>query len=273
MTEHVKRYKTLWLSDIHLGFKDCRAEYLLDCLNHIECDTIYLVGDVVDLWAMSRTLYWPASHYEVLRTLFRKANNGTRVVYIPGNHDEPFRDYVGHIFGPIEIRKEAVYTTLKGKRLLMFHGDCLDEHMQLSRWEHLVGDAAYDLLLFLNRWANFFRRRFGHHYWSLATYIKQRIPNARQVVDVFEAAAVQEAKKRGLDGVICGHIHQPALKDIDGLLYCNDGDWIENCTLLAEGEQGELELLQWTETRQMLARVGEPTVKPVAEVLPLRRAG
>ena len=262
-------YKTIWLSDIHLGFKDCRADYLLDFLNRVDCETIYLVGDVVDLWAMKRSLYWPPSHYEVLRTLFHKANAGTRVVYIPGNHDEPFRDYVGNIFGPIEIRKEAVYTTVKGKRLLMFHGDILDEHMQLRKWESLIGDAAYDLLLFLNRWANFFRRRFGRHYWSLATYIKQRIPNARQVIDVFERAAVKEAERRGLDGVICGHIHQPALKEIDGLLYCNDGDWIENCTLLSENHDGELELLQWTETQQSLDKIGEPKS---ADVLPMRRA-
>jgi UDP-2,3-diacylglucosamine pyrophosphatase LpxH len=262
-------YKTIWLSDIHLGFKDCRADYLLDFLNRVDCETIYLVGDVVDLWAMKRSLYWPPSHYEVLRTLFHKANAGTRVVYIPGNHDEPFRDYVGNIFGPIEIRKEAVYTTVKGKRLLMFHGDILDEHMQLRKWESLIGDAAYDLLLFLNRWANFFRRRFGRHYWSLATYIKQRIPNARQVIDVFERAAVKEAERRGLDGVICGHIHQPALKEIDGLLYCNDGDWIENCTLLSESHDGELELLQWTETQQSLDKIGEPKS---ADVLPMRRA-
>lgn len=155
------KYKTLWLSDIHLGFKDCRADYLLDFLSQVECETIYLVGDVVDLWAMKRSLFWPPNHYEVLRTLFKKANNGTRIVYIPGNHDEPFRDYVGHIFGPIEIKKEAVHTTVSGKRLLMFHGDCLDEHIRLSKWENLIGDYAYDLLLFLNRWANFLRRRLA----------------------------------------------------------------------------------------------------------------
>lgn len=269
MTER-SQYKTIWLSDLHLGFKDCRAAYLLDLLAAVECETIYLVGDVVDLWAMKRSLYWPASHYQVLRSLFEKAEGGTRVVYIPGNHDEPFRDYAGNIFGPIEICKEAVYTTVKGKRLLMFHGDCLDAHIQLSKWEHLLGDVAYDLLLFLNRWANVFRRRCGRHYWSLATYIKQRIPNARQLIDEFERAAVQAAAQRGLDGVICGHIHQPALKDIEGLLYCNDGDWIESCTLLAESHSGELQLLQWTETRRVLDTIG---AAPGAAVLPLRQAG
>ncbi|NKI17731.1 UDP-2,3-diacylglucosamine diphosphatase [Spongiibacter sp. KMU-166] len=264
------RYKTVWLSDIHLGFKDCRAEYLLDFLAKVECDSIYLIGDVIDLWAMKRSLFWPSSHYDVLRSLFNKANAGTRIVYIPGNHDEPFRDYVGNIFGPIEIRKDAVYTTVKGKRLLMFHGDCLDEHIQLRKWENLIGDAAYDLLLFLNRWANFFRRRSGRHYWSLATYIKQRIPNARQVIEVFEQAAVQEAAARNLDGVICGHIHQPALKEIDGLLYCNDGDWIENCTVLTEDDAGNMELLQWTEKQTSLDKwlVNETP----AQVLPLRQA-
>lgn len=271
MTARLK-YKTLWLSDIHLGFKDCRADYLLDFLANVECETIYLVGDVVDLWSLKRTLFWPSSHYEVLRTLFRMANAGTRVVYIPGNHDEPFRDYVGQIFGPIEIKREAVYTTVSGKRLLMFHGDCLDEHIRLSKWEDLIGDYAYDLLLFLNRWANFLRRRFGKHYWSLATYIKQRIPNARQVIEVFEKAAVEEAARRGLDGVICGHIHQPALKHIDGLLYCNDGDWIENCTAMAEGHDGNLELVQWTEKRVQLASLDSQGKPARADVLPMRRA-
>lgn len=266
-------YKTIWLSDIHLGFKDCRAEYLLDFLSRVECDTIYLVGDVVDLWAMKRTLFWPPSHYDVVRRLFHMANSGTRVVYIPGNHDEPFRDYTDNLFGPIEVKREAIYTTVTGKRLLMFHGDILDEHIQLSKWEDLIGDAAYDLLLFLNRWANFFRRRFGRHYWSLATYIKQRIPNARQVIDVFEEAAVREAKRRGLDGVICGHIHQPALKEIDGLLYCNDGDWIENCTVLGETAEGKLELLNWTERQTLLDSLHHDGEPASADILPLRRAG
>ncbi len=266
-------YKTIWLSDIHLGFKDCRAEYLLNFLSRVECETVYLVGDVVDLWSLKRTLYWPSSHYEVLRKLFRMANSGTRVVYIPGNHDEPFRDYVGHIFGPIEVKREAVYTSVSGKRLLMFHGDCLDEHIRLSKWESLIGDYAYDLLLFVNRWANFFRRRFGRHYWSLATYIKQRIPNAVQVIDVFEQAAVKAARDRGLDGVICGHIHQPALKEIDGLLYCNDGDWIENCTVLGETHEGHFELLNWTERMQMLDRRHSEVSADSAKVYPLYRAG
>jgi UDP-2,3-diacylglucosamine pyrophosphatase LpxH len=267
------RYKTIWLSDIHLGFKDCRADYLLNFLNSVECETLYLVGDVVDLWALKRTFHWPASHYDVVRALFAKASEGTRVVYIPGNHDEPMRDYVGHILGPIEIKREAIHTTVSGKRLLMFHGDCLDEHILLSKWENLIGDAAYDFLLFLNRWANFFRRRFGRNYWSLATYIKQRIPNARQVITVFEDAAVKEAARRGLDGVICGHIHQPALKKIKGLLYCNDGDWIENCTLLGETHEGNLELVQWTEHQTLLQSMTGNGGRVKAEILPLRRAG
>lgn len=268
-----QRYKTVWLSDIHLGFKDCRADYLLDFLAKTECETLYLVGDVVDLWALKRSLYWPSSHYEVVRSLFKKASTGTRVVYIPGNHDEPLRDYVGHILGPIEIKREAIHTTVNGKRLLMFHGDYLDEHMRLSKWEGLVGDAAYDLLLFLNRWANFIRRRFGRNYWSLATYIKQRIPNARQVISVFEEAAIREASRRGLDGVVCGHIHQPALKKVKGLLYCNDGDWIENCTLLGETFEGNLELLQWTEHQTLLQSMTGNGGRVKADVVPLRRAG
>jgi UDP-2,3-diacylglucosamine pyrophosphatase LpxH len=157
--------------------------------------------------------------------------------------------------------------------LLMFHGDCLDEHIRLRKWEHLVGDVAYDFLLFLNRWANVLRSRFGHNYWSLATYIKQRIPNARNVISIFEEAAVKEASRRGLDGVICGHIHQPALKNIKGLLYCNDGDWIENCTLLGETYQGNLELVQWTEHQTLLQSMADSGGPAEAQLLPLRRAG
>ncbi|MFT5888960.1 MAG: UDP-2,3-diacylglucosamine pyrophosphatase LpxH [Zhongshania sp.] len=268
-----RRYKTVWLSDIHLGFKDCRADYLLDFLSQLECETLYLLGDVVDLWALKRSFFWPASHYEVVRQLFKMASEGTRVVYIPGNHDEPLRDYVGHILGPIEIKREAIHTTVGGKRLLMFHGDCLDEHIKLRIWEHFLGDPAYDFLLFLNRWVNFCRRRFGRNYWSLATYIKQHIPSAKQVIKAFEIAAVKEASRRGLDGVVCGHIHQPALSRVNGLLYCNDGDWIENCTLLGETHGGNFELLQWTEHQTLLQSMAADGGPVRADVIPLRRAG
>lgn len=262
-------YKTLWLSDIHLGFKDCRADYLLDLLNNCECETLYLLGDIVDLWSLKKSLYWPQSHYRVLQALINIASGDTRVVYIPGNHDEPLRDYIGQRFGDIEVRKSASYRTVAGRRLLMMHGDCLDGHVRLSKWESLIGETAYDFLLFMNRWFNYFRRRSGHGYWSLASYIKERIPNARKVITVFEQCAVNEAQRLGYDGVICGHIHQPALKQIDGLLYCNDGDWIENCTLLGERHDGVMELVQWHERPRVLGRIDSAGEELCAEILPM----
>lgn len=247
-------YRTVWLSDVHLGYKDCRAEYLLDFLSRVECKTLYLLGDIVDLWALSRQLHWPPSHYDVLRAIMQKAQNGTRVVYIPGNHDETLRDYVGQCFGDVEIAYEAVHETADGRRLLLFHGDCLDTHIQLGPVSRLLGDSAYDFLLFLNRWTNRIRRRFGLCYWSLASYLKNRVKNARAAIELYEHAAIQEARRRGLDGVVCGHIHQAEMRLEEGLLYCNDGDWVESCTALVEDIRGHLEILHWSEVRQSVKR-------------------
>lgn len=266
-------YRSVWLSDIHLGDKGCRAGYLLDFLNSVDCDTLYLLGDVVDLWALKRRFFWPAEHYDVIRAIFKKARRGTRVVYIPGNHDEPLRDYIGQLLGPVEILREAIHETADGRRLLMFHGDVLDPHIRLSKLEYWLGDVAYELLLKLNRWANWGRRLFGLGYWSLASYIKARVGNARQVITVFEEAAVAEAARRGLDGVVCGHIHQPGMRMIKGLIYCNDGDWVENCSALAETAEGELKLLHWSEKQTQLNCFNAATPVQQAEVIPLRKAG
>lgn len=244
--------RTVWLSDIHLGFKDCKADYLLDFLQSVECETLYLLGDIVDLWSLKKTFFWPPGHYEVIKLLFQKAKTGTRVIYIPGNHDEALRDYVGHDFGPIETLNEAIHITADGKRMLLFHGDCMDAHIRFSHFTKLIGDTAYNFLLFINRWANFVRRAFGFPYWSLASYLKNRVKNARQAIEIFENAVANEAKRRGLDGVICGHIHQAEIRDIDGILYCNDGDWIESCTALVEDELGQLELLHWSDKKRII---------------------
>lgn len=267
------QFKAVWLSDIHLGFKDCRANYLLDFLNTIECETLYLVGDIIDLWSLKRSFFWPASHYDVIRAILKKSRHGTRVIYIPGNHDEPMRDYVGQRLGAVEIRQEVIHTTADGRRLLIFHGDMLDAHMRLNRFENLLGDLAYDLLLFLNRWANYFRSQLGLGYWSLASYLKSRVKNARQVIEVYEQAAIDEAARRGLDGVICGHIHRPGLRMIDGLVYCNDGDWIENCSALTETTEGVLQLLHWTDRQTVLRDFDSQVELRHAEIIPLRKAG
>ena len=245
-------YPAVWISDVHLGYKDCQAHYLLDFLNRIDCGTLYLVGDIVDLWSMKRQFYWHQSHYEVLACIQRKAQSGTRVIYIPGNHDETFRYYVNNTFFGVEVHKQYIHTTAANKRFLLLHGDDFDSATRYNKFISLVGDAGYDLLLFLNRWTNRTRRLFGGHYWSLASSIKARVHKAREVIEAFENAAIHEAKRQGVDGIICGHIHHPQLKVVDGIVYCNDGDWIENCTALVENDNGRIELIHWSEKQTVL---------------------
>lgn len=247
--------RTVWLSDIHLGSKDCRAHYLLDFLQRVECDTLYLLGDIVDFWALRRQFIWPAVHYEVLRTIMHKAQNGTRVVYVPGNHDEVMREFVGQYFGPVQVLQETSHLTADGRHLLLFHGDALDGHVQLDFISRHIGDAAYDFLMWVHRWVGRARRVFGLPYWSLSNYVKTRVKNARNAIAAFEHAALQEAKRRGLDGVVCGHIHHAEIVVRDGLLYCNDGDWVESCTALVENPNGALEILHWSDYYQSVKQL------------------
>ncbi|RJE77274.1 UDP-2,3-diacylglucosamine hydrolase [Pseudoalteromonas citrea] len=248
-------YPSIWISDLHLGYKDCKADYLLDFLNRTDCDVLYLVGDIVDLWSMKRQFYWEPSHYKVLECIQAKAESGTRVIYIPGNHDETFRHYVGRSLFNVEVHRTFIHTTSAGKRFLLVHGDDFDSATRYNKLISIAGDAGYDFLLFLNRWTNRIRRIYGGHYWSLASWIKNRVHKAREAIAAFEAAAIHEAKKQGVDGIICGHIHQPALKVSDGIVYCNDGDWIENCTALVENKDGRIELLHWSDIQHVLHTV------------------
>ncbi|MCF2846921.1 UDP-2,3-diacylglucosamine diphosphatase [Pseudoalteromonas sp. ACER1] len=245
-------YPAVWISDVHLGYKDCQAQYLLDFLNAIECDVLYLVGDIVDLWSMKRQFFWHPSHYDVLALIQQKAKDGTRVIYIPGNHDETFRHYANDSLFGIEVHKQYIHTTKANKRFLLLHGDDFDSATRYNKLISIAGDAGYDFLLFLNRWTNRIRRLFGGNYWSLASWIKARVHKAREAIDAFEKAAIHEAKKQAVDGIICGHIHHPAVKVVDGILYCNDGDWIENCTALVENSSGRIELLHWSETKKVI---------------------
>lgn len=251
--------RTVWLSDVHLGSRDCRADYLLDFLRRVDCETLYLLGDIIDFWALRRQFLWPAAHYEVLRLIMQKARSGTEVIYVPGNHDEAMREFVGHSFGPVAIRDEACHVTADGRRLLLMHGDCLDIHVQLDWISRRLGDPAYDALMWLNRWCNRSRRLFGLPYWSLAHSIKKRVKNARAAIAAFEHAALVEARRRGFDGVVCGHIHHAEVYARDGLIYCNDGDWVESCTALVESVDGRLEILHWSELYQSVKQlaVGE----------------
>ncbi len=245
-------YNAVWLSDLHLGTRGCRAEFLRDFLDNAHCDHLYLLGDVVDFWSLKRSFHWPASHQEVLRRILAKAAAGTRVVYVPGNHDHLARDLDAHQLLGVEVMMDAVHTTADGRRLLLLHGDLFDSAVLCSRLNRWVGNAGYSLLLWLNQLANTARRWVRLPYWSLAYYIKNRVGNARAAIEAFERAAVHEARRRGCDGVVCGHIHQPELRVIDGLLYCNDGDWVESCTALVEHRDGRLELVHWGDLRQRL---------------------
>jgi len=246
-------YRTVWISDLHLGTPGCQAEALLDFLKRVECDTLYLVGDIVDGWQLRRSWYWPQSHNDVVQKILRKARKGTRVVFVPGNHDEFARKYVEHNFGGVDVVSEAVHVTADGRRLWVTHGDLFDGVIQNAKWLAYAGDFAYEFTLKLNRWFNRARARLGLPYWSLSKYLKLRVKRAVSYVSDFEEALARDARKRGLQGVVCGHIHHAEMRDIDGVLYCNDGDWVESLTALVEHHDGRLEIADWSAQRPLLA--------------------
>lgn len=256
------RLRTAFISDIHLGTKGCRADLLLEFLRCVHVDTLILVGDIVDLRSMSRSFFWPQAHIDVLRAILGKARQGTRIIYIPGNHDEVFRELVGSVFGNLEIHREFVHETADGRRLLVMHGDEFDSVVKCSRWLTNLGTWVYDVLLRLNRYLNLVRRPLGFPYWSLAAYVKSRVRNAVEYIHKFEEAVAFAARRREMDGVVCGHIHRARLADIGGVLYCNDGDWVESCTSLVENLNGHLSLWNWVEQRerQVTAQAAPPAI-------------
>ncbi|SHI31143.1 UDP-2,3-diacylglucosamine diphosphatase [Pollutimonas bauzanensis] len=243
--EKTSHFRAIWISDLHLGTAGCQAEPLLDFLKHHESDTLYLVGDIVDGWQLKGRWFWPQSHNDVMQKILRKARKGTRVVYIPGNHDSFARDYVSLNFGGIEVLHEAEHITLTGKRLWITHGDLFDGVIQYAPWLAYVGDHLYTLALKFNRWCNRVRARMGLGYWSLSQYLKHKVKNAVSFITAFEEALVHEARQRNFDGVVCGHIHKAEIRDIDGILYCNDGDWVESRSALVEHWDGRLEIIMW----------------------------
>ena len=245
------RVRTVWISDLHLGTPGCQAGELLAFLRHVECETLYLVGDIIDGWQLRRTWYWPQSHNDVVQKLLREARNGTRVIFVPGNHDEFARKYVQHNFGGIEVADEWIHETADGRRLWVIHGDLFDGVIQRAKWLAHLGDSLYQFTLKLNRHLNSLRARMGLPYWSLSKYLKLKVKRAVSYVGDFEAAVAREARRRGLQGVVCGHIHHAKLRDIDGVLYANDGDWVESLTALIEHADGRLEIFDWAQrTRQ-----------------------
>jgi UDP-2,3-diacylglucosamine pyrophosphatase LpxH len=241
------RFRAIWISDIHLGTRGAQAKLLLDFLRVTESRYLYLVGDIVDNWRLRRSWYWPQAHNDVIQKILRKARKGTRVVYVPGNHDDVFRDFCRHRFGNVAVLREAVHQTVDGRRLTILHGDEFDGIVRWARWLAFLGDRAYAFALGLNKWLNIVRRAFGLPYWSLSATLKHKVKNAVRYICDFERAVVQAARERGADGVVCGHIHTAEMRTIDGILYCNDGDWVESCTALVEYLDGRLEVVRWTE--------------------------
>lgn len=242
---NTKHYRTIWISDVHLGTRGCQASYLLDFLRTHDSDTLYLVGDILDGWHLKKGWYWPQTHNDVVQKILRKGRKGTRVIYVPGNHDESVRQFIGMSFGEIEVKEDDVHTLADGRRLWITHGDLFDGVMQHARWLAYLGDSAYSLILYLNRWFNAIRVRLGLPYWSLSQYLKHQVKNAVNFISAFEHVMTEEAKRRHCDGVVCGHIHKAEIRDINGLLYCNDGDWVESLTALAEDFEGNLQIIHW----------------------------
>jgi UDP-2,3-diacylglucosamine pyrophosphatase LpxH len=241
--------RSIWLSDVHLGSRACRADLLLGFLQSARCDVLYLIGDIIDLESMKRSVHWPASHTEVLRLILEKSQTGTRVVYVPGNHDDELRILCGRSFGNIEITRRHIHTTKSGRRLLVLHGDEFDNVIKCGALVKALGGAACRSLLTLNRFVHWVHDVFGRPYWSLAQHVKQRFGHAVRYVEKFQAACLAAAAEAGVDGVVCGHIHRADLLERDGLLYCNDGDWVESCTALVEDQRGRLSLVSWRASR------------------------
>ncbi len=240
-----RHYRTVFLSDIHLGTRGCQAGILLDFIRGMECETLYLVGDIIDGWKLKSGWYWPQSHNDVVQKVLRMARKGTRVIYIPGNHDDRVRDFCGVHFGGVIVARDAIFETAAGKRYLVTHGDEFDGVINHAKWLAFLGDWAYRALLSLNTTWNLVRRRMGFGYWSLSAFVKVKVKNALQFIENFEAAVADEARRRGVDGVICGHIHKAEMRMIGGIEYINDGDWVESCTALVEHADGRLELISW----------------------------
>ena len=243
------RVRTLFLSDLHLGTKGCQAETLLDFLRCYDAETIYLVGDIVDGWRLKSGWYWPQSHNDVVQKLLRKVRKGSSLIYVPGNHDEFLRDYVGINLGGIELAEHAIHETANGKRYLVIHGDQFDLVVRHARWLALLGDGAYTAALFINTYLNIARRKLGLTYWSLSAWAKLRVKNAVNFISRFEELLAAEARRQEVDGVICGHIHHAAMHENFGVSYVNTGDWVESCTVVVEHWDGTLELIRWSEER------------------------
>lgn len=257
------RYRTIWISDVHLGTKGCNAEMLIDFLDRTDSETMYLVGDIIDGWRLKKKFYWPQAHNDIVWRLLKRARRGTRIIYIPGNHDEMFRQFSGLNFGGIEIRRAAFHDTADGRRLMVLHGDEFDAVMLSQRWLAFVGDRAYTAAMRLNVAVNAVRKALGMPYWSLSKAAKHKVKNAVEFIGKYEEVVARAAGQRGVDGVVCGHIHTAETRSFAfegrSVEYWNDGDWVEGCNALVEHHDGRMEILHWADviaTREAVAAQG-----------------
>ena len=246
-----RKFRTIWISDVHLGTKGCNHELLIDFLDHTDSQTMYLVGDIIDGWRLKKKFYWPPEHNDIVWRILKRAKRGTKIVYIPGNHDEMVRPFSGMNFGGVEIMRAAFHDTADGRRLMVLHGDEFDTIMLAHRWLAFVGDALYHVMMKLNNWVAAARKRLGLPYWSISKAAKHKVKNAVEFISKYEEVVARAAAERGVDGVVCGHIHTAEFRDFewDGrtVEYWNDGDWVEGCNALVEHFDGRMEILHWPE--------------------------
>ena len=267
-SHEIHRYRTLFLSDLHLGTRGCQAHLILDMLRHVEADTIYLVGDIIDGWRLRSGWYWPQTHNDVVQKLLRKVRRGARMVFVPGNHDEFARQFFGLTFGGIEIKRQAIHAAADGKRYLVIHGDEFDVVVRHSKWLAFFGDWAYDFALFVNTHFNAARRALGLPYWSFSAWLKHAVKNAVEYISHYEDAVAAEAAARGVDGVVCGHIHHAEIRMIGNVLYLNDGDWVESCSALVEDARGNMEILRWAISSHPTAHTAAAAGEPAPALIP-----
>ncbi|MFB6261749.1 MAG: UDP-2,3-diacylglucosamine diphosphatase, partial [Thiohalorhabdaceae bacterium] len=237
--------RSIFISDVHLGTRGAQTEQLLDFLERIEPDNLYLVGDILDFWKGRSGWYWPRANNQLVQKVVDLAAGGTNVVFIPGNYDEVLRDYVGSEFNGVAVERDTIHEAADGRRYLVLHGDEFDSVVMHNKWVAYLGGEAYNFLLLVNRWFNYIRRRLGFRYWSLSAFLKHKVKNAANYIASFEHAVAREANSRGVEGVICGHIHKAEITSIQGVTYGNCGDWVESCTALVEHPDGRLEILEW----------------------------
>lgn len=238
------KYRSIFISDVHLGTRDSQAEALLEFFKEYESEYFYLVGDIIDGWSLKRKWTWPQAHSDVIQKTLRKARKGTKVYYVLGNHDEFVRPFLPVELGDnLEVVDQVEHTGADGKKYLVVHGDLFDSITMTKKWLAILGDIGYQMLLRVNRPVNFFRKRLGYKYWSFSQFIKENVKRSVMFITDFENILAAHAKDNEFEGVICGHIHKAEIRDINGIKYMNCGDWVESCTALVETYDGEWKII------------------------------